>query len=236
MNLRRLTRSSLLITIGFLALGGLAAYQQYQLVAMRGSLEGAAEKTSINALLNRVGKLDERVDAVAGQHLVKDEDFRAAQQALSNRIDAAQAYAKQANDSVSQLSQSVASTGELLVLKANLETLNTSLQDLKKPQAQQPAPVAKKATVTNVTKTKPSPPKPKPAPPEPPPFHIIGVEYRGGERFLSIAPPGSTRLSQIYLIRPGDSVAGTTWRLSALDDRTARFDAAGTTKTISLQP
>lgn len=89
MNLRP-TRSSLLITIGFLALGGLAAYQQYQLANMRGSLEGAAEKTSINALLGRVGKLDERVDTFAGQHMVSDEDFRAAQQALSNRVDAAQ--------------------------------------------------------------------------------------------------------------------------------------------------
>ncbi|OPE00635.1 methyl-accepting chemotaxis protein, partial [Pseudomonas aeruginosa] len=39
-------------------------------------------------------------------------------------------------------------------------------------------------------------------------FSILGVEYRGGERFLSVAPPGSTQLSQIYLIRQGDAVAG----------------------------
>lgn len=234
MNLR-LTRSSLLITIGFLTLGGLAAYQQYQLVNMRGSLEGAAEKTSINALLGRLGKLDERVDTFAGQHMVSDEDFRAAQQALSNRIDAAQAYAKQAADNVNQLAQTAASAGDIVVLKADLETLSNSVQELKKPQAQPastPAPTKK----SNVAKAKPSPPKAKPSPPEPPPFHIVGIEYRGGERFLSVAPPGSTRLSQIYLTRPGDAVAGTTWRLNSLDDRAARFDAAGTTKTISLQP
>ncbi|MEN1550966.1 hypothetical protein AAIH73_35040, partial [Pseudomonas aeruginosa] len=67
----------------------------------------------------------------------------------------------------------------------------------------------------------------KPKPMEPPPFSILGVEYRGGERFLSVAPPGSTQLSQIYLIRQGDAVAGTNWRLTDLDDRTAHFDVAG---------
>lgn len=76
-------------------------YQQYQLVNMQGPLEGATEKTSIDSLLGRIGKLDERVDTFAGQHLASNEDFRTAQQALSNRIDAAQAYAKQANDNVS---------------------------------------------------------------------------------------------------------------------------------------
>ena len=62
------------------------------------------------------------------------------------------------------------------------------------------------------------------------------VEYRGGERFLSVAPPGSTQLSQIYLIRQGDAVAGTTWRLTDLDDRTAHFDVAGASRSVRIQP
>ncbi|HHK4227633.1 TPA: methyl-accepting chemotaxis protein, partial [Pseudomonas aeruginosa] len=76
----------------------------------------------------------------------------------------------------------------------------------------------------------------KPKPIEPPPFSILGVEYRGGERFLSVAPPGSTQLSQIYLIRQGDAVAGTTWRLTDLDDRTAHFDVAGASRSVRIQP
>ncbi|WP_061292074.1 hypothetical protein [Azotobacter vinelandii] len=234
MNLPRPPRSTLTLSLCLAALAGTAGYQQYVLQTMRGSLDATAEKASIDALLGRVNTIDERLDSVAGQHLVTNDDFRAGQQALSNRIDAAQAYAKQASDAVQQFAQTTASVGELQALKADLETLSGTVQELRKPPAQPAAAVKKAPAPKPVSVPKPKP-KPEPAP-EPPPFHIVGVEYRGGERFLSIAPPGSTRLSQIYLIRPGDVVAGTAWRLRTLDDRTARFDAAGVSKTISLQP
>ena len=88
-----------------------------------------------------------------------------------------------------------------MVLKASIEMIDNRLQELSKPQASEPPLVA-------------PPPKPvihkKPPPaPQPPPFTVIGIEYRGGERFLSVAPSGSTQLSQINLIRPGDGVTET---------------------------
>lgn len=89
---------------------------------------------------------------------------------------------------------------------------------------------------TSKPKAKPAPVKATPIPQEPPPFQMVGLEYRGGERFLSVAPTGSTRLSQIYLLRPGEVVSGSTWRLKAVDERTATFDAGGTTRTLSIQP
>ncbi|HBP6458452.1 TPA: methyl-accepting chemotaxis protein, partial [Pseudomonas aeruginosa] len=166
------------------------------------------------------------------QHLVSNEDFRSGQQALSNRIDAAQAFAKQASDAVESLAQTTASAGDLLVLKATVETLDGSIRTLQEKQAKAPpliVPPPKRGAF-------PAKPKPKPKPIEPPPFSILGVEYRGGERFLSVAPPGSTQLSQIYLIRQGDAVAGTTWRLTGLDDRTAHFDVAGASRSVRIQP
>ena len=69
----------------------------------------------------------------------------------------------------------------------------------------------------------------------PPPFTVVGIEYRGGERFLSVAPPGSTQLSELYLVRPGDNVGGTRWRLANLDDRQAQFSVDGATRTLSVK-
>lgn len=233
MNLPLPTRSTLLLSLCLVLMAGGLIYQHVQIAQLRGSVDGAAEKTSIDAILTRLNNIDERLDAVDGKHLVSNEDFRAGQQALSNRIDAAQAFAKQVNETVEELSRSVASSGELLVLKATVETLDGSLQELRKAQPKAPPLIVPKRTIA---KTPPAKAKPKPAAPAPPPFHVVGVEYRGGERFLSVAPPGSTHLSQIYLIRPGDAVAGTAWRLNALDDRSARFDVAGTPRTITIQP
>lgn len=234
MNLPRPTRSTLLLGSCLVLMASGMGYQYLQIAQLRGSVDGAAEKTSIDAILTRLSNIDERLDSVDGKHLVSDEDFRAGQQALSNRIDAAQAFAKQVNETVQDLSRNVASSGELLILKATVETLDGNVQELRKAQSKAPPLIIPKRTVAK------SPParktRPKPAAPEPPPFQVVGVEYRGGERFLSVAPPDSTRLSQIYLIRPGDAVAGTAWRLNALDDRSARFDVAGTPRTITIQP
>ncbi|HEJ3624768.1 methyl-accepting chemotaxis protein [Pseudomonas aeruginosa] len=226
--MKRPTPASMILGFCMAAMASLLGYQQYQLVQLRSGVNSAAEKTSIEAILARLNRLD----AVDGQHLVSNEDFRSGQQVLSNRIDAAQAFAKQASDAVENLAQTTASAGDLLVLKATVETLDGSVRTLQEKQAKAPpliVPPPKRGAF-------PVKPKPKPKPIEPPPFSILGVEYRGGERFLSVPPPGSTQLSQIYLIRQGDAVAGTTWRLTDLDDRTAHFDVAGASRSVRIQP
>ncbi|HGP3028014.1 TPA: methyl-accepting chemotaxis protein [Pseudomonas aeruginosa] len=226
--MKRPTPASMILGLCLTAVAGLLGYQQYQLIQLRSGVDSAAEKTSLEAILARLNRVDERLDAVDGQHLVSNEDFRSGQQALSNRIDAAQAFAKQASDAVENLAQTTVSAGDLLVLKATVETLDGSVRTLQEKQAKAPP------LIVPPPKRGAFPVKPKPI--EPPPFSILGVEYRGGERFLSVAPPGSTQLSQIYLIRQGDAVAGTTWRLTDLDDRTAHFDVAGASRSVRIQP
>ena len=202
MKLPRPTRTTLIFSLCLIALASVLAYENHQLSLVSNNLASTADKDSLNALLTRLAKVDERLDAVDGKHLVTNDDFRSGQQALSNRIDAIQAYAKQASKNTQDLSMRVTAAEEQVrVLKASIEMIDIRLQELSKPQASEPPVVA-------------PPPKPvirkKPPPaPQPPPFTVIGIEYRGGERFLSVAPPGSTQLSQINLIRPGDGVTGT---------------------------
>lgn len=202
MKLPRPTRTTLIFSLCLIALASVLAYENHQLSLVSNNLASTADKDSLNALLTRLAKVDERLDAVDGKHLATNDDFRSGQQALSNRIDAVQAYAKQATETTQDLSLRVTAAEEqVMVVKASIEMIDIRLQELSKPQASEPPVVA-------------PPPKPvirkKPPPaPQPPPFTVIGIEYRGGERFLSVAPPGSTQLSQINLIRPGDGVTGT---------------------------
>ena len=234
MNLPRPTRTTVLLSICLVIMAGMLSYQHHQLSNLSTSLASTADKDSLDALLARLGKVDERLDMVDGKHLVSNEDFRSGQQALSNRIDAAQAYAKQATETAKEISQNAASTGELVALKASVETLDSRVHEISQSQIKQPtaAPSTPKAVVRK------PPPVQKPSTsvvtPKSPPFTVIGIEYRGGERFLSVAPPGSTQLNQIYLIRPGDAVAGTEWRLNTLDGRSARFDVAGKPQTVTV--
>ncbi|MDG4199299.1 methyl-accepting chemotaxis protein, partial [Pseudomonas aeruginosa] len=181
--MKRPSPASMILGLCLAAMAGLLGYQQYQLIQLRSGVDSAAEKTSLKAILARLNRVDERLDTVDGQHLVSNEDFRSGQKALSNRIDAAQAFAK---DAVENLAQTTASAGDLLVLKATVETLDGSVRTLQEKQAKAPPLI-----VPAPKRPIPAKPKPKPKPMEPPPFSILGVEYRGGERFLSVAPPGS---------------------------------------------
>ena len=227
MNLPRPTRTTLILSLCLALLAGALGYEHHHLTKLTNSLAATADKDSLDALLIRLAKVDERLDTVDGKHLVSNDDFRSSQQALSNRIDAVQAYAKQAAGSIEELSRSVmAAEQQVLQLKASIELIDSKLEELSKSQASLP-PAA--------LPVKPSPRK-KPPPPQPPPFTVIGIEYRGGERFLSVTPPGSTQLSQVNLIRPGDGVAGTVWRLMALDQQLAHFDVAGLPKTLTVSP
>ncbi|MGV4658945.1 hypothetical protein [Burkholderia pseudomallei] len=65
------------------------------------------------------------------------------------------------------------------------------------------------------------------SPPTPrlPPFAILGEEQRGGQTFLTIAPPHWHALGDVHLLQPGDSEDD--WQLDALDGYTATFRVDG---------
>lgn len=63
-----------------------------------------------------------------------------------------------------------------------------------------------------------------------PPFRIVGVELRGGERFLSVLPLGAPTLTDLHLLRPGDSQGD--WHLDALEPKAAVFGVHGHSQQI----
>jgi len=65
-----------------------------------------------------------------------------------------------------------------------------------------------------------------------PPFQVVGVELRGGERFLSVVSPDAASLAGVRLLREGDSDGG--WRLQSIEARSVVFQVSGQTQRIAL--
>ncbi|KGK92315.1 hypothetical protein NB04_27350 [Pseudomonas syringae pv. tomato] len=228
-----LPRAAILQILTLIVLIGMLVYQQWQIFHLKAGFESAANLETVNAITQRINGVDDRLDAASQLKSVTIDDFRAGQQALSNRIDAVQALLKQVQEAAKDAAQQGATMEEVVVMGARIEELQVKLQDLR---------AANTASV-QITAAKPKTPAPSrkataqaKAPEAPPPFSVVGVEYRGGERFLSVAPPGSTQLSQLNLVRPGDMVAGSNWQLNSLDDSRALFSINGSPRILPLRP
>lgn len=227
MNASRPTRTTMTLSLCIAALASALWYQHSQISLLDERITASTNSESLDELLLKVREVDDRMGQVEIKNLVSNDDFRASQQALSNRIDAAQKLAEQVSETGQDILLNTASASDLLALKADVTTIEKQLHDLSKAQSK-PSPAA-------TAKSKPNTTAQKLIPVTTPPFTVVGIEYRGGEQFLAVGPPESTQLSQIYLIQPGDTVAGTTWRLKALEGHSARFDVAGTTHVVPLE-
>jgi hypothetical protein len=65
-----------------------------------------------------------------------------------------------------------------------------------------------------------------------PPFHVLGLEMRGGESFLAIAPPGAVSLAEMSVLHVGD--VQDSWQLEALDSKSATFRFQGQPHRLEL--
>lgn len=100
---------------------------------------------------------------------------------------------------------------ELRALQARLDVLEA--RPLPRPASvSTPRPRTRAATSTR-------------AAPAEPDFRVLGVELRGGERFVSILPSGAGSLSQARLLLIGEEEGG--WRLDAIEAGSATFGKAG---------
>ena len=108
-----------------------------------------------------------------------------------------------------------ATEADLTALRARLEQVEQQLLDLKI----QPSPLPPSLSATKPKKTA----RPKPAPLSPP-FSVLGVESRGGERFLAIAPPDSRSLTDVRLLHSGEQLGA--WYLKVLEPNSAIFAVA----------
>lgn len=117
-----------------------------------------------------------------------------------------------------QRASATASTDAVNALDARVHQLETHLATS--------AQAASKATIPRRHRT---------AAPTPrvPPFAILGEEQRGGQTFLTVAPPHWQSPDDVHLLQPGDSEGD--WQLDALDGRTATFRVDGQLLRLSVR-
>ena len=168
--------------------------------------QASAQDAHVQALNTRVAELEQQAAASKTQPKpVTQPDFEAARKALDERL--AQVEQAQAKDD--------AHAGDLQALQARVSDIEARMK-----RSAAPAVVPRRAA---------EPAKPKV--PEPP-FNVVGVELRGGERFLSVAAPKASSVLDVWLLREGDAVGA--WHLLAIEARAAVFRVDGQTQRIAL--
>lgn len=165
-----------------------------------------AQDARVQALATRVSELEQQAEAIKRQPKpVTQADYDTAHQALDERltqIEKAQATYDQAS--------------EIQALQARLGAIENRL---------------KKSAASMATAPRHAPEPPKPAVPEPP-FNVVGLELRGGERFLSVVVPTATSMRDVRLLREGDTLG--IWHLQSLEAHVAVFRVDGQTQRIAL--
>ena len=172
--------------------------------------QGSAQDAQVQALATRMADLERQIAADQRKPaMVSEAHFETTHQALLERL--AVIEQAQAGD---------ASADDLQSLQTRVEQIEARLERLRQ------APVAAAASARRQVR-----PPGKPMAVEPP-FTPVGIELRGGERFLSLAPVGTSSRAQTRLLRVGESEAG--WWLEAIEARTAVFRFDGQVQRISV--
>lgn len=176
--------------------------------------EGQTTYKTLNKLQQEVASLTRRMDEVQQYQL---------DQALSQKRD------EEARPSFDDLNGLQTQLGSL---QFQIKDLNQKLYELNKANIT--------ATVNNTQNPSvqlnnlPSSTPPKAVlKPLIPPFAVLGIESRGGELFLSVAPSKSASLSQIKLLRTGDSFRG--WQLKAIKTNAAVFVVGTRQQVINIR-
>ena len=167
--------------------------------------QASAQDTHVQALNTRVAELEQQAAASKNQPKpVTQPDFEAARKALDERL-----------TQVEQAQAADAHAGDLQALQARMGDLEARMKRTAAPAAA-PRRTAEPA---------------KPKVPEPP-FNVVGVELRGGERFLSVTAPKASSVLDVWLLREGDAVGA--WHLLAIEARAAVFRVDGQTQRLAL--
>ena len=165
----------------------------------------SAQDAQMQALATRISDLEHQAEAAKRQPKpVVQGDFDAARQALEERL----AHVEQAQATDAHGDDIKALQARVGVLEARLKSRALS------------ATTSRKTAET----TKPKVPEP--------PFNVVGLELRGGERFVSIASRGATALIDLRLLREGESIGA--WQLQAIDAHAAVFRVDNQTVRLAL--
>lgn len=165
----------------------------------------SAQDAQMQALATRISDLEHQAEAAKRQPKpVVQGDFDAARQALEERL--AHVEQAQATD---------AHGDDIKALQARVGVLEARL----------------KSRALSATTSRKTAETAKPKVPEPP-FNVVGLELRGGERFVSIASRGATALTDLRLLREGESIGA--WQLQAIDAHAVVFRVDDQTVRVAL--
>ena len=184
---------------------GIAIVDSVSLSRLIEQSRSSAQDAQVQALATRVSDLEHQAEAAKRQPKpVVQGDFDAARQALEERL----AHVEQAQATDTQGDDIKALQARVAVLEARLKK--------GAPSAAAPHKTAKAA-------------KPKVLEP---PFNVVGLELRGGERFVSIASSGAAALTDLRLLREGESIGA--WQLQAIDAHAVVFRVDDQTVRVAL--
>lgn len=195
------------VTIGALALAVLVIADHVRLAHITRTSTTYASQSDVRALKQQFGEVDTALSRL--QHApttVTQATFDAARQAFDARL-----------SKVEQVANAAASTDAVNALDARMHQLGTHLAATAQAAARATPPHHRRPMMPT---------------PRIPPFVILGEEQRGGETFLTVAPPHPHALGEVHLLQPGDSEGE--WQLEALDGHTATFRIDGRTQHLPI--
>lgn len=187
-------------------LGCAVIYQGIQLNRLSVTADSNPLITTVETLVEQQNTLRTEMDIFANANFVTATQHESDKSEMSQRIDLA-THPDQPGLELRTLREEVTS------LASDAQAIRESLQQLKLLVDQRPPSAA--TTIPVVRKSAPN------IRPKLVPFKTIGIEYRGGDQLLAVAPPGSNHLSEIRLLGVGDATQG--WQLHSLEPGAALF-------------
>lgn len=182
----------------------LAIVNSVALSRMADQDHSSTQDAHVQAMVARVSDLERQAEAAGRQPKgVASADFETARQALEARL-----------AQVEQAQATQTPTGDLDALRSRVSEIEHRLKKAAAPTAPRRA-------------VEPTPPKV----PEPP-FKVLGVELRGGQRFLSLSAPNASSVLDVWLLQEGDAAGA--WHLQAIEPHAAVFRVDGQTQRIAL--
>lgn len=174
-------------------------------------VQASAPSLKVEMLDSRLAELERRMDAADRRPASPTQaSLDAARQALEERL-----------ATLEQAASAQTAAADIALLRNRLEQLEARVREVRQVPAPATAPARRPPPAEAV----------RPATAEPP-FHLLSIELRAGERFLSIAPAGARSLAEARVLRLGETEGG--WQLEALEGQTAIFRFDGQTRQLAL--
>ncbi len=168
--------------------------------------QSSAQDAQINALGLRVADLEQQADGDKRRPApIGQTEFANARQALDERM-----------TRLEETEEAKAMAVDLQTLQARVNRIEARLEKTRQ--------VAAAARPRVPVATKPKVPEP--------PFRVLGVELRGGERFLSITSTAAASLAGARLLREGDAEGG--WQLQSIEEQAGVFQVNGQTQRVAV--